>query len=412
MPVPKTVPEFLALVRQSGVVAEPLLERFLKEQGTAVSDTARPGALAGLLMQAGLLTHFQADQLLQGKWRRFSIGRYRVLEQIGSGGFGSVYLCEHLHMRRKVAVKVLPLVQAKDATSLQRFYREARAVAALNHPNIVRAYDVGQEENLHFLAMEYVDGVTLHDLVAWRGPLEPLQTVQYLRQAALGLQHAYAAGLVHRDIKPGNLLVDLSGTLKILDLGLARFYEDHTDQLSAKNAQIVLGTVDYVSPEQALNSHDVDIRSDIYSLGATFYFCLTGSPPFPKGTAQQKLVWHQTRMPRPLAQLRKDVPAELSALIETAMAKDPNQRFQTPLELLQALDVLPLLSGETATNCGAETFTKRKKRGQRHWLIAAVAAAFTRFARLASGGGGDQARSAAFENEADATADEVTDRDR
>src|SRR5262249_3847183 len=152
----------------------------------------------------------------------------------------------------------------------------------------------------------------------------------YLRQAARGLQHAYEAGLVHRDIKPGNLLVDLTGTVKILDLGLARFYADHTDQLSAKNAETVLGTVDYVSPEQALNSHDVDIRSDIYSLGATFYYCLTGSPPFPKGTPGQKLIWHQTRKPTSLTEIRDDVPPELSAVIETAMAKNVNHRFQTP----------------------------------------------------------------------------------
>jgi serine/threonine protein kinase len=394
MSAPKTVQEFLALVRQSELVPEPLLQEFQQKQQAAIGPAGRPGTVGGLLVEAGLLTHFQADRLLQGKWRRFSIGRYRVLEQIGTGGFGTVYLCEHLHMRRKVAVKVLPLVRAKDDAALERFYREARAVAALNHPNIVRAYDVGQEDNLHFLAMEYVDGVTLHEMVAYRGPLAPVQAVHYLRQAALGLQHSGAAGLVHRDIKPGNLLVDMSGTVKILDLGLARFYEDHADQLSAKNGQTVVGTVDYVSPEQALNSHDVDIRSDIYSLGATFYFCLTGQPPFPKGTPAQKLVWHQTRIPPPIARLRKDVPRELSHLIETAMAKDVNQRFQTPLELLQALDILPMLSGETATNSGDMTFTKPdqwKERGRRRWLIAAlaaVAAAAVGLALFVFGGGG------------------------
>jgi serine/threonine protein kinase len=399
MPAPKTVQEFFALVRQSDLVPEPALQEFHQKRRAAIGRASEPGAVGDLLVEAGLLTNFQADQLLQGKWQRFSIGRYRVLEQLGTGGFGTVYLCEHLHMHRKVAVKVLPLVRAKDHVSLERFYREARAVAALNHPNIVRAYDVGQEDNLHFLAMEYVEGVTLHELVTYRGPLAPQQAVHYMRQAALGLQHAGAAGLVHRDIKPGNLLVDVSGTLKILDLGLARFYEDHTDQLSAKNGQVVLGTVDYVSPEQALNSHEVDIRSDIYSLGATFYFCLTGQPPFPKGTAGQKLIWHQTRTPPPIARLRKGVPKELSGLIETAMAKDVDKRFQTPLELLQALDALPMLSGDTATNSGDMTFTKPdqwKERGRRWWLIAAVAmlvAAVVGLALFAFGRGGAKAPS-------------------
>lgn len=395
MPAPQTVPDFLALLRQSSLLTDANLDKFLDKHSTALRG--RPGALAGLLIEAGLLTHFQADQLLRGKWRRFSIGRYTVLDQIGTGGFGSVYLCEHRHMRRKVAVKILPMIRANDNSCLERFYREARAVAALNHPNIVRAYDVGQEQNLHFLAMEYVDGVTLHELVSQRGPLEPLRAVHYLRQAAQGLQHAYEAGLVHRDIKPGNLLVDMTGTVKILDLGLARFYEDHTDQLSAKNAETVLGTIDYVSPEQALNSHDVDIRSDIYSLGATFYYCLTGSPPFPKGTPGQKLLWHQTRKPPTLSEVRPDVPAELSTVIDTAMAKDVKDRFQTPLELLQALDGLPILTGETATNCGDKTFTQRSKRTRgrkRHWVIAAIAAALATIvglALLAFGGGGGKA---------------------
>src|SRR5262245_47597345 len=177
MSAPQTVQEFLALVHQSSLVPEPDLEQFLQKHATAARG--RPGVLAGLLIEEGLLTHFQADQLLRGRWRRFSIGRYKVLEQIGTGGFGSVYLCEHLHMRRKVAVKILPLVRANDGTCLERFYREARAVAALNHPNIVRAYDVGQENNLHFLAMEYVEGVTLHELVSHNGTLEPLQAVHY-----------------------------------------------------------------------------------------------------------------------------------------------------------------------------------------------------------------------------------------
>ncbi len=252
-------------------------------------------------MRDGLLTTFQAEQFLQGKWRRFTIGKYKVLERLGSGGMGSVYLCEHKLMRRRVAVKVLPSAKAEDTSSLERFYREARAVAALDHPNIVRAYDIDQDDKLHFLVMEHVDGCSLQEIIKKTGPMDVLRACHYIRQAALGLQHAHeTAGLVHRDIKPGNILVDRNGIVKILDMGLARFFHDEDDMLTKKFEENVLGTADYLAPEQALDSHSVDIRADIYSLGATFYFCLTGRTPFAEGTVAQKLIWHQTRQPKPL----------------------------------------------------------------------------------------------------------------
>jgi serine/threonine protein kinase len=211
---------------------------------------------------------------------------------------GTVFLCEHTSMRRRVAIKVLPVAKAKDPSYLERFYREARAVAALDHPNIVRAYDIDQDEKLHFLVMEYVDGASLQEIVKRAGPLEPLRAAHYMCQAAFGLQHAHeAAGLVHRDIKPGNILVDRTGAVKVLDMGLARFFHDEEDVLTKKYDENVLGTADYLAPEQALDSHAVDIRADIYSLGATFYFCLTGKTPFSEGTVAQKLIWHQTRAP-------------------------------------------------------------------------------------------------------------------
>src|SRR5579864_6828273 len=229
-------------------------------------------------------------------------------------------------MRRRAAVKVLPAAKADDPASLERFYREARAVAALDHPNIVRAYDIDQEENLHFLVMEYVDGSSLQDVVKKSGPLELSRAAHYISQAALGLQHAHeVAGLVHRDIKPGNLIVDRSGTVKILDMGLARFFHDEEDILTKKYDESVLGTADYLAPEQALDSHSVDIRADIYSLGATFYFILTGSTPFSEGTVAQKLIWHQTRQPKSIQTLRPEVPAEMAAIVEKMMAKDPAQ---------------------------------------------------------------------------------------
>ncbi len=335
---PSTSEEFLELVRKSGVVDEKRLAAYLEKARAANALPSEPSKLAGLLVHNGLLTHFQAEQFLLGRWRRFTIGKYKVLERIGTGGMGSVYLCEHKFMRRRAAVKVLPTTKASDPSALERFYREARAVAALDHPNIVRAYDIDQEDNLHFLVMEYVDGSSLQDIVKKGGPLDPSRGAHYISQAAQGLQHAHeAAGLVHRDIKPGNLIVDRSGVVKVLDMGLARFFHDEEDLLTKKYDENVLGTADYLAPEQALDSHSVDIRADIYSLGATFYFCLTGRTPFNEGTVAQKLIWHQTRQPKPVRSFRKDVPAEMIAVVEKMMAKDPAQRYQTPLEVVEGL---------------------------------------------------------------------------
>jgi serine/threonine protein kinase len=338
MPAPTTTDEFLDLVRKSGVVDEKRLSAYLTRARAAGPLPPEPAKFAGLLVRDGILTHFQAEQVCQGKWRRFTIGKYKVLERLGAGGMGSVYLCEHKLMRRRVAVKVLPTQKADDPSSLERFYREARAVAALDHPNIVRAYDIDQDEKLHFLVMEYVDGSSLQDIIKKLGPMDVTRAAHYMRQSALGLQHAHeSAGLVHRDIKPGNILVDRTGVVKILDMGLARFFHDEEDMLTKKYDENVLGTADYLAPEQALDSHGVDIRADIYSLGATFYFCLTGKTPFTEGTVAQKLIWHQTRQPKPIKQLRPEVPEALAALIERMMAKDPAQRPQSPKDVAEAV---------------------------------------------------------------------------
>jgi serine/threonine protein kinase len=338
MPAPTTIDEFLELVRKSGVVDEKRLTTHLDKLRAAGPLPAEPVRLATLLLREGVLTHFQAEQFLQGKWRRFTIGKYKVLERLGAGGMGSVYLCEHMLMRRRVAVKVLPAAKAQDSSSLERFYREARAVAALDHPNIVRAYDIDQDDNLHFLVMEHVDGSSLQEIIKRAGAMDVIRATHYIRQAALGLQHAHeTAGLVHRDIKPGNILVDRNGIVKILDMGLARFFHDEEDVLTKKYDENVLGTADYLAPEQALDSHGVDIRADIYSLGATFYFCLTGRTPFAEGSVAQKLIWHQTRAPKPVRSFRPEVPEGIVAVIDRMMAKDVSQRYQTPQETADAL---------------------------------------------------------------------------
>ncbi|HEV3257499.1 MAG TPA: protein kinase [Gemmataceae bacterium] len=338
MPAPSTVDEFLQLVRKSGVVEDKRLDACLLKLRAAGGAPADAGQLAGLMVRDGILTQFQAQQFLLGKWKGFTIGKYKVLERLGSGGMGSVYLCEHKFMRRRTAVKVLPTAKADDPASLERFYREARAVAALDHPNIVRAYDIDQEGKLHFLVMEYVDGSSLQEIIKKHGPMDITRAAHYIRQAAVGLQHAHhVARLVHRDVKPGNVLVDRHGVVKVLDMGLARFFLDEEDVLTKKYDEAVLGTADYLAPEQAIDSHDVDIRADIYSLGATFYFLLTGATPFNEGTVAQKLIWHQTRQPKPIRTLRPEVPTELAAVLDKMMAKEPGQRYQTPAEVIEAL---------------------------------------------------------------------------
>jgi serine/threonine protein kinase len=338
MPAPVTTDDFLQIARQSGILESKDLDAYLGSRGAALP--ASPGELAKAMVRDGLLTGFQAGQFLQGKWRGFVIaGKYKLLEHLGAGGMANVFLCEHVSMQRRVAIKVLPPSQANDPGAVERFYREARAVATLDHPNIVRAHDIDRDgKKLHFLVMEYVEGSSLQDIVKRRGPLSVERATHYVRQAAVGLDAAHAAGLVHRDIKPGNILVDRSGTVKILDMGLARFFRDEGDDITKKfDENCVLGTADYCAPEQAMNSHAVDIRADIYSLGATFYFCLTGGTPFGQGTTAQKIIWHQMKEPTPVRDIRPEVPAGLAAVLAKMMAKQVEDRYQTPAELEEAL---------------------------------------------------------------------------
>ena len=337
MPAPTVVSDFLECVRKSGVVEPKRLEEYVAQPRDDAPAT--PARMADALVREGLLTRFQADQLLRGRWRNFILcGKYTILEPLGAGGMGAVYLCSHKIMRRPVAIKVLPAAQADDPASVERFHREAQAVAQLRHPNIVGAYDVDRDGKFHFLAMEYVDGVSLQELVKRRGPLDPTRAAHYIHQAAVGLEHAHEAGLVHRDVKPANLLVDRAGVVKILDLGLARFFKDTRESLTQKyDGNAVLGTADYLAPEQAVDSHNVDIRCDIYSLGVTFYFLLAGRSPFQEGSVAEKLIWHQVRRPTPIRELRPEVPEGLAEVLDKMIAKDPAQRYQTPAELAEAL---------------------------------------------------------------------------
>ena len=210
-------------------------------------------------------------------------------------------------------------------------------MARLDHPNIVTAHDADRDGTRLFLVMEYIDGKNLHDLVKAVGVIHPHQAANFIRQAALGLQHAHEHGLVHRDIKPHNLLVDRTGAVKVLDLGLARFFHDDADDLSRRNDASPLGTADYMAPEQALDSHTADVRADIYSLGATFYYLLAGQSPFHGKTPREKFLAHQSQQPLPIRELRAEVPVGMALVIERMMAKDPRQRYQAPIDVAEAL---------------------------------------------------------------------------
>ncbi|HJZ54073.1 MAG TPA: serine/threonine-protein kinase, partial [Gemmataceae bacterium] len=339
MSVPTSVDELIQLIRKSGMVDETKLTAYLQRRSTR-GQSGDPREFADEMIRDGMLTDFQCEQFLQGKWRGFTIGKFKLLERLGVGGMGQVFLGEHMFMKRRVAIKVLPPDKAEQPAALGRFYREARAAGSLEHPNIIRTQDIDQDGNLHYIVMDYVDGPNLLDVVKKFGPMDIGRAVSYVRQVALGLDHAFRNGIVHRDIKPGNVLIDRKGHARILDMGLARFFKDVSDLLTLKyDDKIVLGTADYVAPEQVANSHSVDIRADIYALGATFYFLLAGHPPFPAGTVSQKLLWHRTKEPTPIRLIRQEVSEGLAAVIARMMAKDPRARFQSPAMVAAELEV-------------------------------------------------------------------------
>jgi hypothetical protein len=274
--------------------------------------------------------------------------RYRVLQVLGAGGMGTVYKAEHQRMERPVALKVLRRDLTQDAGAVERFHREVKAAARLAHPNIVTAYDADQAGDAHFLVMELVEGMSLDRVVAEEGPLPVARACDYVRQAALGLQHAHEKGMVHRDIKPHNLIRTLDGTIKVLDFGLARFARESAGPTGPARATrpengsltqmgALMGTPDYMAPEQATNPHEADIRADVYSLGCTLYFLLTGRAPFASPSGLDKIMAHIEQRPEPLTQFRSDVPPELAGALERMLAKAPAQRYQTPAEVVQAL---------------------------------------------------------------------------
>lgn len=330
--------KLIELVKRSELVPTKKLDGFLEKHASgSASLPEKPEKLAEMLVEDGLLTKWQSDKLLAGKHRGFKLGKYKLLGQIGKGGMSHVYLAEHVLMERRVAVKLLPRQRVKDRSYLERFQLEARAAARLDDPNIVRVYDIDNEGDNHYIIMEYVEGRDLHQTVSQDGPLPYNTAVRYIAQVATGLQHAHEMGLVHRDIKPANCLVDKHKVVKLLDMGLAKLTDDETS-LTLANDENVLGTADYLAPEQALNSHAADARADIYSLGCTLYFLLAGRPPFPEGTISERLLKHQVEEPDSLLVTRPDCPLSLVDLCQRMMRKKPEDRPQTAGEVAVLLN--------------------------------------------------------------------------
>ena len=304
--------------------------------------------LARDLVRRGILTRYQAAAVYHGKLKRLVLDEYVLLEILGAGGMGLVFRAQHRRMKRTVAIKLLPPSVTRSPTALSRFQREVEAAAKLIHPNIVTAFDAGVDNGIHYLVMQFVEGRNLADVVRSHGPLSLRRALRYVEQAARGLQHAHAEGLVHRDIKPSNLLVDRDDVVKILDMGLARF-NDHraADEVDAPpnagetgeltQVGAIFGTPDFMSPEQTEDTRLVDHRADIYSLGCTLYFLLTGQTPFGGRPVHERIEAHRNVPAPSLRTLRPDAPEALESLFQRMVAKSPEERFSSIAALLDAI---------------------------------------------------------------------------
>ncbi|MFK7817724.1 MAG: protein kinase [Planctomycetaceae bacterium] len=334
--------QFLQLLESSQLLAPKVVASVRRKVGSLSEGVQNdPRKLAATLANSKIITSWQARRLLSGKDGGFYVGRYKLLDLLGSGGMGRVYLAEHLKMHQLVAIKILRPVKGNSKISesqiVARFAREAQAIAALSHPNIVQAFDFDEVGSLRYLVMEFVEGANAATQLLKTGPLPYEQVADYICQAAAGLKHAHDAGLVHRDVKPANILIDQSGHVKLVDLGLVSCLPDATDDGLTVD-EYKLGTVDFIAPEQALSSHDVDPRADIYALGGSFYRLISGKLLFPGLNTAQKLLAQQTKQPTPIDQLVPDLPAPLVDAINKMLAKDRNDRFADVSEVIEVLE--------------------------------------------------------------------------
>jgi formylglycine-generating enzyme required for sulfatase activity/tRNA A-37 threonylcarbamoyl transferase component Bud32 len=339
--MPVALETFLSHLSSSGIVPEEKLKVVVSKKASFADGEA----LARDMINSRLLTKYQAEQILGGKGKGLTMGKYQILEKIGAGGMGQVYKAFHSGTERIVAIKVMLEKSKTDLGLIKRFEREVKAAAKLVHANIITVFDADQADGRIFMVMEYIKGDDLEEILRKKGPLSVSEVVDYILQAAKGLKYAHDQGVIHRDIKPGNILVDSSGNVKIVDMGLAKIeMKGPEEELSRLTADLsVMGTIDYMSPEQAESTKDVDSRADIYSLGATLYYILIGEVLYPeKKTIVQKILSHR-EMPIPsLCMNRSDVPPSLDIIFTKMVAKKVEDRYASMAEVIAELSEIKM----------------------------------------------------------------------
>lgn len=338
-----TLEQFISQLEKSGVLSEEEIAALQDSQSSPVESAEDLGKL---LVKQKKVTRLQAQMVYQGQGDKLRFGNYVIQDKIGSGGMGDVYLAKHRRMQREVALKLLPTAMAEDQHVIRRFQREVQAAAKLSHPNIVTAYDADEVDGTHYLVMEYVTGTDLSALVKQQGVLPVGQALDYILQAAKGLEYAHQAGIIHRDIKPSNMLLDDNGTIKILDMGLARIDEvdEENPATALTQSGSVMGTVDYMSPEQAQSTHTADNRSDIYSLGCTLYYLLTGNSVYGGQTVVNRILAHRDQPIPSLTSANVQVPSSVDAIYQKMIAKLPEDRFQSMQAVIDAIEKCDLLN--------------------------------------------------------------------
>ena len=348
--MPVALETFLSQLSSSGIVPEEKLKVVVSKKASFADGEA----LARDMIKSRLLTKYQAEQILGGKGKSLTMGKYQILEKIGAGGMGQVYKAFHSNTERVVAIKVILGKGKIEPEVVKRFEREVKAAAKLVHSNIITVFDADQADGRIFMVMEYIKGDDLGEILRKKGQLSVSETVNYMLQAARGLKYAHDQGVIHRDIKPGNILVDPTGNVKIVDMGLAKIeIKGDEEELSKLTADLsVMGTIDYMSPEQAESTKDVDSRADIYSLGATLYYVLMGEVLYPGKNIIQKILSHRESPIPSLRINRPDVPPSLDMIFTKMVAKKVEDRYSSMAEVISALSKLEV--GTEGDSAGTE----------------------------------------------------------